>query len=157
LQAAPNTTVVITAIHTVVIERVRAPRETIVTLSSGCVGAPQPTYNVSVNLDAYNLTPKLELETANPRLKIVPAHGLQAIVTNGSPILINYSAETQKYAVAWKFRIDYTVNGQQKSAWIPEGSQQFRTVAARRGDPQVIFALPEGENTWTAHNVGPVS
>jgi hypothetical protein len=152
LQAQPNQTLIITAIHTVVIKRVPAQRSTVVDIEPGCAGAAPPTYLVSVNLDGTNLTPKVQIEDANGAGKTTLVHGLQAIVTNGSPILIDFEADTSRYDVIWKFRIDYTVNGQAKIAWIQNGSQPFHTVAARKDDTGLLFTLNTDETSWTSQS-----
>jgi hypothetical protein len=154
LQAAPGKTVVVTAIHTVVTSRVLAPRATIVDIESGCVGAAMPRFSVSVNLDAANLTPKVRVEDnsrAGASLAGLP-HGLQTAVTNSGPILIDFAATTHRYDVRWRFRVDYTVNGQQKSAWIENGSQPFHTVARRPGDTALTFHLNPDHTSWTAQS-----
>ncbi len=152
LQAAPNETVVITAIHTVVLRRVPTPHATIVDVESFCPGAataPPNTYDVSVNLDAANLTPKVQLENTDGVSGTTLVHGLQAVVTNGSPILIDFEADTSKYDVTWKLHIDYNVNGQQKTAWIQNGSLPFHTVAGRPDDTALEFTLNQDFTSWT--------
>jgi hypothetical protein len=155
VQAQPNDTVVITAIHTVVLKRIPAPPVTIVDIDSGCVGSPAdppPIYDVSVDLDASNLTPKVKLESTAGIGKTTLVHGLQAIVTNGSPIIISYEADTSKYDVTWELRIDYTVNGQQKSDWIGNGSNPFQTIAELPSD-RVLDVTPNSDLTsWNADN-----
>ena len=153
LQAQPNDTVVITAIHTVVLKRIPAPRVTVVDIESGCAGAPaQPptTYDVSVNLDATNLTPKVKVDSANGSGKTTLVHGLQVIVTNGSPILINYEADTSKYDVTWKLRIDYTINGQQETDWIENGSLPFHTIAELPSDTELLVTPNSDLTSWTS-------
>lgn len=154
LQAAPNQTVVITAIHTVLVRRVPARRATLVNIEPGCAGAAPPTYYVSIDLDASNLTPKVEVgDTQGLKTRLV--HGLESIVSNGAPILIDFTAETHKYDVNWKLRVDYTTNGQEKSVWIQNGSRPFHTVAARPYDAGLAFALNEDQSSWTSHRISP--
>ena len=159
LQAQPNDTVIITAIHTVVLRRIPAPHATVVDIEPGCSGAGggaqiPVTYDVSINLDAANLTPKVKLESTDGIRKTILVHGLQAIVTNGSPLLINYDADTSKYDVTWKLRIDYTVNGQQKTDWIENGSVPFHTIAALPSDTELLLTLnlTGNGNSWTTHS-----
>jgi hypothetical protein len=150
LQAAPDQTVVITAIHTVLVRRVPTPRATLVLVSPDCAGAAPPTYYVSVNLDGANLTPKVEIgDTRGLKTRLV--NGLQSIVSNGAPILIDFTAETHKYDVKWKLRVDYTANGQEKSVWIQNGSRPFHTAATQRYDAGLAFTLNDDQSTWTRH------
>lgn len=155
VQAQQNDTVVITAIHTVVLKRIPAPRVTVVDIESGCAGAaaaPPPIYDVSVNLDASNLTPKVKLENGAGIGKTALVHGLQAIVTNGSPIIISYEANTSRYDVTWELRIDYTINGQQKSDWIENGSQPFQTIAEIPSDRGLRVTPNSDLTSWTANS-----
>ncbi len=153
LQAQPNDTVVITAIHTVVLKRIPAPRVTVVDIESLCAGAvapPPTTYDVSVNLDATNLTPKVKVDSTNGSGKTTLVHGLQVIVTNGSPILINYEADTSTYDVTWKLRIDYTINGQQETDWIENGSLPFHTIAELPSDTELLVTPNSDLTSWTS-------
>jgi hypothetical protein len=123
----------------------------VVKVDSGCKFDLGPrTYNLSVDLDAVNLAPAVTIENPDKIGKQILVHGLQAIVTNGDPTLINFEATTSKYDVTWKFSIDYTVNGHLQTAWIQNGSQPFRTVARRPTDPTLTF-IRNTDNTWLAH------
>jgi hypothetical protein len=156
LQAAPSQTVVITAIHTVLVRRVPARRATVVNIKLGCAGAAPSTYYVSINLDASNLTPKVEIgDTRGLKTRLV--NGLESIVTNGAPILIDFTAETHKYDVNWKLRVDYTANGQEKTVWIQNGSRPFHTVATRAHDTALAFTLNGDQSSWTAHRISPIN
>lgn len=149
LQAAPNETVVVTAIHTVVASRAPAPRATIISIQSGCAGAALQKFSVSVNLDAANLTPQVHVGGNRGTGARLP-NGLQTVVTNNGPILIDFTATTHKYDVRWRFRVDYTVNGQQKSAWIQDGSQPFQTIASRPDDSGYTFTLNPDQTSWAS-------
>lgn len=169
LQAAVGKTVVITGMHTVVFKRIPAPRSTVFDIQSGCAGAPPWTYSVSVDLDAKNVTPKIQL--FNPMgNKISTVHGLQNIVTNGMPIIINFNAYTTRYDVIWKLRIDYTVDGQPQTAWIQRDSNPFHTIAMRNDDTGIYAQLNEssisqnsspqgdpGQGTWSIVRISPSS
>lgn len=155
LQANPGQTVVITAIHTIVIRRVPATRATEIEADSMCAGAAPVIYYVSINLDATNLTPKVQIGDPARAGKMTNVHGLQTIVTNENPIVIDFDATTKKYDVTWKLLIDYTVNGQSRTAWIQNGSQPFHTVAGRRDDTGLTFDFDFTSNSWTIHNGSP--
>jgi hypothetical protein len=154
LQAAPGQTVVVTAIHTVVVTRVPVPSESLVDIMSGCGGAGSTqfsllqTYQLTVNLDASDVAPTItQLNTPAPSSPKA-AQGLQVVVTNSSPVLLDSAAVTSKYDVRWKLLVDYNVNGQSETAFIQNGSQPFHTVGRRSGDPSLDYLLNADETAW---------
>jgi hypothetical protein len=152
LQASPGQTVVITAIHTIVLRRIPAPRATEVQVNSMCAGAAPVIYSLSINLDATNLTPKIQIEDPGEAGKMTTVHGLQTIVTNDDPIIIDFAATTHRYDVTWRLLIDYTVNGQSRTALIQNGSQPFHTIAGRDGDTALTFMFNFNQSSWTIQN-----
>jgi hypothetical protein len=155
LQANPGQTVVVTAIHVVVIRRMPASRETTVEIIPPCnyaiSGIPPIVYGLSVNLDAKRLSPVLTEEGLNQNdpLQMVRISRLQVVVTNESPIIINFEGDTSKDDVIWEILIDYTVNGQSKTAWIENGSQPFHTISNQiKGDASLTATLNSDGTTW---------
>jgi hypothetical protein len=155
LQANPGQTVVITAIHTIVIRRVPAPRATEVLVNSTCAGAAPEIYVLSINLDATNLMPRIQIEDPSEGGKLTTVNGLQTIVTNDTPLILNFEGDTSKYDVTWKLLIDYTVDGQSQTASIQNGSQPFHTIAGRRDDTGLTFILNDDQTSWTVQNGSP--
>jgi hypothetical protein len=152
LQARAGQTIVVTAFHTVLIRRVPAPRATVVTVFSPCAGAPEIFYHASVDLDAADPTPKLT-KTVNES-KRVPVDRFEDTVTNDSPLVLDFEASSAKYDVTWKFRIDYTVDGQSKTAWIPDATHAFHTLATRPDAPELTYSPGTG-GTWTVRKGSP--
>jgi hypothetical protein len=142
----------VTAFHTVLIRRVPAPRATVVTVFSPCAGAPEIFYHASVDLDAADPTPKLT-KTVNES-KRVPVDRFEDTVTNDSPLVLDFEASSAKYDVTWKFRIDYTVDGQSKTAWIPDATHAFHTLATRPDAPELTYSPGTG-GTWTVRKGSP--
>ncbi|MEV7364422.1 hypothetical protein ACGFYM_09985 [Streptomyces sp. NPDC048231] len=151
LQARAGQTVVVTAFHTVLIKKVPAPRATVVTVSPPCEGAPEIFYHASVDLDAAEPTPKL---TKTVDRKRVPVDRFEDTVTNDSPLILDFKASSAKYDVTWKFRIDYTVDGQTKTAWIPDATHSFHTLATRVDAPALTYT-PGNGGMWTARKGSP--
>jgi hypothetical protein len=81
LQAPPAETIVVTAIHVVVVKRVPAPHATAIyvdpgdSCGSGGPGVAMPTWGIEVNLDSVNLKPKMTYY--NGQDAITPVYGLQ--------------------------------------------------------------------------------
>jgi hypothetical protein len=155
LQASPGQTVVITAVHTVVIRRVPAPRATEVLVEPNCFSQGATIFNLRINLDGSNLSPTIKTaDPSNPN-KMITLNGLQTTVTNGSPIIINFFADTNKYDVIWELLIDYTVNGQSRDALIENGSQPFHTMAGRPDDWGLVVAPNQGRTVWSVTRSSP--
>jgi hypothetical protein len=148
LQAAQGQTVVITAIHTVVVRRVPAPQATEVAIDSMCAGAAPIIYSLTINLDGTDLSPEIQgPDPGNPD-KTITMRRLQTTVTNDSPIVIDFSASTRKYDVTWEILIDYTIDGKSKTAWIENGSAPFHTEAVRPDDTDLTASLNSDQTNW---------
>lgn len=160
LQAAPKETVVITGVHTVLVNRVPAPFATVINVYPGtsCGGGGGgdtyvSLYLAAVNLDGANVKPKIYYVTGLKTLPLI--YGLQAKVTYSSPLVLMLNAETKKFDVTWRYQLDYTVNGQQETAWIENGSHPFRMEAERSNDPQINIVLGS-RKTWIVTSGGVV-
>jgi hypothetical protein len=155
LQASPSEPVIITAVHVVVLRRVPAPRATEVEVAATCSSSGATLINMSINLDDRSLSPKITTpDPANPNHAIT-LHGLQTLVTDDSPIIMDFEASTNKYYVTWEILIDYTVNGESKEALIENGSQPFQTMAPRSDDKGLIVAYNASKNAWNLNSISP--
>lgn len=133
--AGTHHNVVITAVHTVLLKRVPAPRATTLTVNSGCYPELLPTYSATVNLDTSDPEPVFSVPDPDNRLRSIPAERLAFKITPDSPALVVFYADTTKYDVTWKFRVDYTVDGRAQSLWVLDGGRPFRAIAPRTDNP----------------------
>jgi hypothetical protein len=154
VQASPSQPVIITAIHVVVLRRVPASRATEVEVAPTCFSEGGGTViNMSINLDDRSLSPKITTpDPANPN-QAITLHGLETLVTNDSPIILNFEATTNKYYVTWEILIDYTANGELKQALIENGSHPFQTMAPRPDDKGLIVAYNAKQNAWNTNSI----
>lgn len=140
--AAAGTTVVITAVHTVVVARTPARANRQVDLHVGfvntaCGGGGPTTAAVSVDLDSDSPRPVI---TGGDGGNGAPhtVNSIEVAVGNDSPLILDIDARTTKYDITWKLRVDYTINGHPGTAWLQDQDQPFHTVATV-GEPVITL------------------
>jgi hypothetical protein len=153
LQAKTGDTVIITSVHLIVLKRIPAKRATEVTVDPSCAGCCGPTANsylLQIDLDNTHPTPTAFFENVRTQNEtIVQLKDLRVIVTNQAPIIIDVDAETAKYDVTWKLRIDYNIDGQSRVMWIENGSKPFHTIAVLPADPDIHYAIDSNLTSWS--------
>jgi hypothetical protein len=155
VQAKPGQVVVVTGIHTVLIKRVPTPQYTEVIFESSCANAPPAgdrDYHAYFNLDSNNLLPELTVGTGESQHS-EPVNQIKATVTDDNPIYIDLTADTTKYDVTFKVRIDYTVNGKMHTGWIQDGSRPFHAVADSPDNLRIYYIYNYRERRWVIDNV----
>lgn len=151
LQAGSGQTAVLTGIHTVLQRRVAAAGRpaTVVQVESGCAGDAAIRYKASIDLDASDLTPQLDLEDAATGTD-TPVTDLSTVLTQDQPITLDFAATTAKFDVSWQLRFDYAVDGRPQSATLPTGGKQFQTDAVTPDDSWLTLTLDPDGSTWSA-------
>jgi hypothetical protein len=148
VQAAPGQTVVVTGLHTVILNRIPAPKDTIVKVAAVCAECRQTDneYHASIDLDSNDLVPQIEFGSPDCASRSAhPFRTIHTVVTDANPLIIDFIASTNNNDVTFEIRIDYIVNGRQRSAFVMNGDEPFHAVATRPDDYGVTFTqLPSG-------------
>jgi len=144
IQGKSGETVVIRAIHVLVLSRQGAPESgTHVSLQTGCGAGPHP-FQVSVNLDM--LTPIAQIQggdASNPQ----PLKTIDYVVTESSPDIIDLAATTQTSDVTWELQLDYASGGRSGTTTLDDGGHPFHTTATAP-EAKITYYLDPVKGTW---------